>query len=180
MTAKEILAKAASFIGITEDPKGSNKVPFVKDYFGYIPSNAAEYAPWCVIFVWDVFRLAGASELFFDGKKVGSCTLVWNWAKANKLVVTDPRPGDLVLFDWNGDKTVDHIGFVEEAHETTLTCIEGNCDDAVKRTVRKKSLAHVYIRPKYSAPEIAGNCAECPLRSALLELYNRLKEENNK
>ena len=180
MTAKEILEKAASYIGITEDPKGSNNVPFVKDYFGYIPSNAAEYAPWCVIFVWDVFRLAGASELFFDGKKVGSCTRVWNWAKANGLVVTVPRPGDLVLLDWNGDKTADHIGFVEQVHETTLTTIEGNCDDAVKRTTRNKSLALVYIRPKYTAPEIPGNCAACSLRTMLLELYNTLKEESTK
>lgn len=178
MTALEVLTKAASFIGVTENPKGSNNVPFVIDYFGYLPEHADKVAPWCVIFVWDVFRMVGASNLLFDGKKVGSCTVLWKWAKNNGLCVTTPKPGDLVLLDWNSDQTADHIGFVEEVHETTLTTIEGNCDDAVKRATRKMSQAIAYIRPKYE--EQKPDCEDCPIRNALMELYNRLKEEDEK
>lgn len=40
----------------------------------------------------------------------------------------DAEPGDLVLFDWDGDGLADHIGIVEENHpdEGYMTTIEGN------------------------------------------------------
>jgi peptidoglycan hydrolase-like protein with peptidoglycan-binding domain len=41
-----------------------------------------------------------------------------------------PQPGDLVLFDWNGDRVADHIGIVEKVNPNgTVTTIEGNTED---------------------------------------------------
>jgi peptidoglycan hydrolase-like protein with peptidoglycan-binding domain len=39
----------------------------------------------------------------------------------------DPKPGDLVLFDWDGDRSADHIGIVKSVNANgTITTIEGN------------------------------------------------------
>ena len=39
----------------------------------------------------------------------------------------DPQPGDLVLFDWDGDGSADHIGLVEKVNaDGTIGTIEGN------------------------------------------------------
>jgi len=40
---------------------------------------------------------------------------------------TNPQPGDLVLFDWNGDNVADHVGLVKSVNANgTITTIEGN------------------------------------------------------
>ena len=40
---------------------------------------------------------------------------------------TDPQPGDIVLFDWDGDNVADHVGLVKSVYGNgTLTTIEGN------------------------------------------------------
>ena len=40
---------------------------------------------------------------------------------------TDPQPGDIVLFDWDGDNVADHVGLVKSVNGNgTLTTIEGN------------------------------------------------------
>ena len=45
-------------------------------------------------------------------------------------VTTKPQAGDLVFFDWNGDKRYDHVGiFVEWVSKTEFTTIEGNTSD---------------------------------------------------
>lgn len=176
ITAQDIISKAASFIGVTEDPKGSNNVPFVIDYFGYLPPSAATSAPWCVIFVWDIFRMCNASHLLFDGKKVGSCTVLWKWAQAAGRCVDSPKPGDLVLFDWGNDQTADHIGIVESVKdENTIVTIEGNCDDAVRRMTRKMSQTIAFIRPAYddNARPPYCNPENCPIIKHYQEIINK-------
>lgn len=40
---------------------------------------------------------------------------------------SNPQPGDLVLFDWDGDRNADHIGIVERVNaDGTIATIEGN------------------------------------------------------
>ena len=40
---------------------------------------------------------------------------------------SNPQPGDLVLFDWDGDRVADHIGLVERVNaDGTIATIEGN------------------------------------------------------
>jgi peptidoglycan hydrolase-like protein with peptidoglycan-binding domain len=42
----------------------------------------------------------------------------------------NPQPGDLVLFDWDGDRVADHIGLVESVNaDGSITTIEGNTDN---------------------------------------------------
>lgn len=46
---------------------------------------------------------------------------------------TNPRPGDIVLFDWDGDRQADHIGIVKSVNrDGTFTTIEGNTSKSGK------------------------------------------------
>jgi hypothetical protein len=153
-TAMKIINKARSYIGYKEEPPGSNKCIFNRDYYGW---DAPYY--WCCTFVWDIFRMCGASSLFFNGQKTASCTAVLNWGRQYGLIVknTEGRTGDLILFDWDGSGDADHIGFIEEKNpDGTYTTIEGNTqisgnqsngDEVMRRT--RKDCIRAIIRPKY-------------------------------
>ena len=47
---------------------------------------------------------------------------------------TEPSPGDIVFFDWQGDGVSDHVGIVESCNGSTVSTIEGNSDDACTRS----------------------------------------------
>lgn len=75
-----------------------------------------------------------------------------------------PKPGDAILYDWDdngvGDNTgwPDHIGVVEKVSGSTITVIEGNYSNAVKRrniTVNAKYIRG-YITPKYDAETVTA------------------------
>jgi hypothetical protein len=61
--------------------------------------------------------------------------------------------GDIVYYDWNGDRVVDHVGLVESYNSSTgnITTIEGNYSDQVKRrTINYKSSSIFgYASPNY-------------------------------
>ncbi|MCI8526393.1 MAG: CHAP domain-containing protein [Oscillospiraceae bacterium] len=45
----------------------------------------------------------------------------------------EPRPGDIIFYDWETDGTSDHVGIVEKVENGWIYTIEGNCDDACKQ-----------------------------------------------
>jgi peptidoglycan hydrolase-like protein with peptidoglycan-binding domain len=70
-----------------------------------------------------------------------------------------PEPGDIILYDWDdsgsGDNkgNSDHVGVVEKVSGTTITVIEGNYSNAVKRRTLKVNGKYIrgYIVPKFEA-----------------------------
>ncbi len=62
------------------------------------------------------------------------CPSIVEWANGNGSWTTDPntlQPGDLVLFDWDGDGTSDHVGiFVSVNSDGTINTVEGNTSGA--------------------------------------------------
>ncbi|MBQ3151488.1 MAG: CHAP domain-containing protein [Clostridia bacterium] len=154
--AADIVKKAASFIGTKESPAKSNNVIFNTHYYG---KQVSGNFPWCCVFVWDIFRLCSASDLFYSGKKTAYCPDLQVWAKENNLVrnKTDGRPGDIILFDWNGNMLADHVGIIEKKNaDGTYTTIEGNTSlssndngGCVMRRVRALSEVLSVIRPEY-------------------------------
>ena len=153
MTAEKILKIAKAEIGVREQPKNSNNVKYNTEYYGK-PVSGGAY-PWCCVFVWWVFKQAGASKLFYNGKKCASCTTVRDAMKAQKI--KEPKAGDLVFFNFNKDSRVEHIGIVEFVNaDGTINSIEGNTstgNDAnggqVMRRIRKRSQIDCFIRPQY-------------------------------
>ena len=65
------------------------------------------------------------------------CPTVKSWAQGKKIWGESgkytPKPGDAILFDWEGDGTSDHIGIVEAVKNGKVYTIEGNSSDSVKR-----------------------------------------------
>lgn len=158
-TASAIINKAKSFIGRKESPANSNNVMFNTDYYGK-PVSGSAY-PWCCAFVWDIFRMCNASDLFYDGKKTAYCQTVYEWGKAKKLLVSkgNGKKGDLVIFDWQGDGHADHIGFiVSKNSDGSYNTIEGNTaigNDSnggeVMNRKRPQSTILAIVRPKYKS-----------------------------
>lgn len=169
-TAEKLVKQALFYEGVTEDPKGSNNVIFNTDYYGHKVTGAS-YA-WCVVFIWDMFRIAGASSLFYNGKKVSNTVIVETWGKSAGLTVPkeEVRRGDLVLFDFNHNNAPDHIGFaLGAAKDGKVETIEGNTDDQVGRRTRNLSDVCTVIRPEY---EQESSCTpeSCPILAYLASL----------
>ena len=156
MTAKKIIAMAASQIGIKEQPANSNKVKYNTEYYGRVVSGSAY--PWCCTFVWWVFKACGASELFYGGKKTAYCPTVENYYKQQGRWYQTGNPGDMVLFDFSKKGIAEHIGIVEKVNsDGSYTTIEGNTGSgndanggAVMRRIRNKSSIRGFARPDYS------------------------------
>lgn len=181
MTAERIIEIAESYLGTHGDPVGSHNVIFNTEYYGYKVNDKNAYY-WCVVFVWYVFKKAGASALLYNGEKVNRCSAIQSWAKSEGLTVSknDIRPGDLVLFDWEPNNSPDHIGIARTTVSNgTFKTVEGNVSDEVKNMSRSIDKVILVVRPRYETGNNTQNCENCPLRNALVELYNRLKEEAN-
>ena len=146
-TREAVLQIAQWQLGVQERPAGSNRVKYAEEYGlnGY---------PWCMMFVWWVFREAG-----FQLRKTASCTELTNaYKKAGQWVTDGFKPGDIVMFDFSGKKRItEHCGILLEATGETLTVIEGNtdpCNDAnggcVMKRCRKRELVTGACRPMYN------------------------------
>lgn len=153
-TARVVLFAAASQVGVTESPAGSNRVKYNTAYYGREVSGKAY--PWCMAFVWWVFRQAGLSLY-----KTASCSALVGRYKAQapgQVIRGGYRPGDIVFFDFTGKRTkTEHVGIVERVRtDGTLTTIEGNTGmgndtngGAVMRRKRKQGLVTCGVRPGY-------------------------------
>lgn len=156
-TANQIMDKAISYIGTKEKPANSNNVIFNTHYYGKEVSG--NNYKWCAVFIWDIFRMCGASKLFYDGKKCAYCPSIKNWAVSKKLTVDKSKAkyGDVAIFDWGGDGIPDHIGFIESIDKNGVYhTVEGNTavgndsnGGAVMRRTRLANSICCVFRPKY-------------------------------
>ena len=155
ITANQVLALAKGQLGTKESPPGSNNVVYNTEYYGKPVSG--NY-PWCCVFIWWLFKKLNASNLFCGGAKIASCTAVMRYAKNHGLWVTSGyKPGDLVLYNWNGKKDeCHHIGILEGTGNGTVICIEGNTSMTnqdnggnVMRRTRNLSVVVGAYRPSY-------------------------------
>lgn len=157
--ASDVVRLIKTQIGVHEKPAGSNNVIYNTEYYGR-EINDPNYA-WCVVFGWWALKHCGAPELFYGGQKTASCSVIDYWGRTSGLVVTDPKPGDIVLFDWGKDGTPDHFGFVIGVDASgKIQTVEGNVGDAVKQMTRDRSQILRFIRPKYT-PESDGSSGNC-------------------
>lgn len=84
-----------------------------------------------------------------------------------------PKAGDIIFYDWddngNGDCTgwPEHVGYVEKVSGNTITVIEGNYNNAVKRrtlTVNGKNIRG-YGVPKYDAEPVVNTKPQTTAKS---------------
>lgn len=123
------LAEAVKHIGVKEQPAGSNRTAF-GEWFG------VNGVPWCNIFLSYCFHVGAGYTIAKGFKGAGAypgkgCTYVPSteaWLQAAGFWVgrSEPQPGDIAIFNWDGGRP-DHIGIVEEyLGDGRFNCIEGN------------------------------------------------------
>lgn len=154
-TAQDLIDVAKKEIGTKESPPSSNKVKYNTAYYGRAVSGP-DY-PWCMVFMWWIFKEAGASDLFYGGGKTASCTELQNYAKRHGQYVTSNfEPGDVMFYQFDKDKNPDHTGILVEKKGSNYITIEGNTGStsdadggAVMQRTRTKGEVIGAYRPKY-------------------------------
>lgn len=127
---ENVLKYAKSQVGVCE-PSGDDVYLqwYNKTTGSSLPMNAA----WCACFVTWCLRSAGVPTSVFGN--TAQCSVALSWAKSKKIWYSrltghHPQAGELILFDWDGDKKPDHIGIVSQSGATSLKTIEGNTKGA--------------------------------------------------
>lgn len=139
-TGDRVIAVARTQIGYREGKNNYTKygVWYAKA-MGYKGANYTMFShgAWCAMFVSWCGNQAGLSNSRWyyyaytpDGVAEYQKRRCWHWKNGYT-----PKSADLVFYDWNNDKVVDHVGLVENNNNGTITTIEGNYQDQVKRRV---------------------------------------------
>ena len=155
-TVNHVMDIARAELGYKESPAGSNKTKYGVWY-------GLDGCAWCVVFVEWVFHQAGVSLPC----KTASCTQLMQAAKeAGCWVSGSYRPGDVVIYDWGGDRVPDHCGIIETVSGTTITAIEGNTSvgndsdgGQVMRRNRPVSRILGAVRPAYKEDDKMDNAS---------------------
>lgn len=90
---------------------------------------------WCACFVSWCADQCGYIDSGLIPKFAG-CIDGANWFKSNNRWNDrnyEPKAGDIIFFDWEGDGTTDHVGIVEKCENGTVYTVEGNSGDSVRQ-----------------------------------------------
>ena len=167
--ASKIVAQARSWLGCKESDGSHKKI--IDTYNGHKPlarSYAVKYTDaWCATFVSAVAIVCGYTDIIPTECGCGQMLELFKkkgcWQENDDYA---PSPGDIIFYDWDdsgkGDNTgwPDHVGIVEKVSGRTITVIEGNYSDSVKRRYISfdAKLIRGYGVPKYDAE--AGSAQE--------------------
>lgn len=159
-SANKIVAQARSWLGCKESDGSHQKI--IDVYNGHKPlarGYTVKYTDaWCATFVSAVAIAVGYTDIIPTECGCGQMLDLFKkkgcWQESDAYA---PTPGDIIFYDWEdtgkGDNTgyPDHVGIVEEINGRTITVIEGNYSDSVKRRYISfdAKLIRGYGVPKY-------------------------------
>lgn len=164
---QKVVGIAQKYIGCKESDGSHKKI--IDIYNSHKPlarGYAVKYTDaWCSTFASAVAIEAGLTDIIPTEcgceKHIQLFKNMGSWEENDAHV---PGPGDYVFYDWDdsgvGDDkgSADHVGIVEKVVGSTITVIEGNYSDSVKR--RSLAVNGRYIRgygvPKYSSKATAS------------------------
>ena len=149
MTAKQIIDRAKSQIGVCENPPNSNNVIYNTWYYGH-PVSGASY-PWCAVFISWLFKAEQSLCL-----KTASCVQMLEWFEKRGQIVKTPQAGDIVFFKYStNNRRTNHVGLVVSYDGKTINTIEGNTSttsqDNGGKVMQRNRYSNIvaYARPKY-------------------------------
>ena len=131
-TPQQIIAKAASQVGVHEVPDGSNDGPGVRVFQAV---TGAFRAPWCASFVQWVLRGCGVGPIANDS---AGAYYIGDWARSHGLTIAKPEPGCVAVYH----EGQGHIGIVQEIVPGGFYAIEGNYSNSVSRV--RRDLTNIY------------------------------------
>lgn len=174
MTENEIrstvVATAAKYVGAKEGGSVHKQLIDIYNADKPLPRGyPMKYTDaWCAAFVTTVGILCKLTDIIF--KECGCEKMITLYKNAGRWQEDDsykPDPGDVIFYDWDdsgsGDckGNADHVGIVEKVSGSTITVIEGNYSDSVKR--RTIAVNGRYIRgyglPNYASKATSGSTA---------------------
>lgn len=152
-SAQARLDKAKTQVGKKESPSQSN----MQEYGAWYGVNGV---PWCAIFCTWCDQLSGkATKSFVRSSRYAYVPYIVNDARLGKYglsIVSTPKPGDLVCYDWTADGEYQHIGIVltppnssgsfEAIEGNTSTSDNSNGGQVMQRTRNRKQQNTVFIR----------------------------------
>lgn len=160
--ASKVVSQAQAWLGLKESNDSHKKIIDIYNSQKPLPVGyKLKYTDaWCAGFVSAVAIKTGYTDLI---PCECSCPRMITLMKNKGIWVENenrkPNPGDIIFYDWDdsgsGDNkgSADHVGIVEKVEGNTITVIEGNYGNAVKR--RTLAVNGRYIRgygvPKYDA-----------------------------
>lgn len=95
----------------------------------------SSHVDWCACFVSWCANECGYIEAGVIPRFAG-CIQGSNWFRNRDLWQDggyEPRPGDIIFFDWEGDGLTDHVGIVERVESSRIYTVEGNSGDACRQ-----------------------------------------------
>ncbi len=154
VTATQILNQAKKWLGYSE---ANGKFKEIIDVYNSHKPLARGYKlkysdEWCDGFVSALFIKLKATEL--SGTEVGVDKHIEIFKQKGIWLgkTSSPKVGDIIVFDWDGNGSADHIGIVEKVVNGYITTIEGNYNEVVAR--RKIpvgwDMIKGFARPKYT------------------------------
>lgn len=168
----KVVATGQSYIGRKESDGSHKKI--IDIYNSHKPlarGYKVQYTDaWCATFVSTVAIQAGLTDII--PTECGCSAMIELFKKLGSWQENDayvPSPGDIIFYDWDdngvGDNTgaPDHVGIVEKVVGQTITVVEGNYSDSVKR--RTIQVNGRYIRG-YGVPKY-GSKANAPALEAI-------------
>jgi hypothetical protein len=179
---------------LAEDPAGSNH-NWITDWYGV-------QGPWCAMTVSRALVEAGftidGTTMRIDGVTTTTAK-GWayvpyvrdNFADAGRFDNT-PHPGDLAIFEFDGDNSPDHVGMVERVEaDGTVWTYEGNHQDRLEHLHRSRDVIAGFCHPPYSdsgvvaqapapppagTPPFPGYCSLGSVGTAVRQVQQRLRD----
>ena len=127
---------AQQYLGIGKEAKYRLMDYYNRHCYPYVASNRKyriQYSDnWCAMFTTVIANKCGLTAEQFPYEV--SVHYQVQWAKKNDKFYTDPSKiaaNDLIVYDWQGDGVLDHVGIVGRVADGKVYVIEGNIKDTV-------------------------------------------------
>ena len=178
--AWDLVAAAQSQLGYAESEKNYEVQPDGVTTLGYTRWYGIPYGDWCAMFVSFCLNYAGVPR---ESMPIESSVPRWAQILAEQGQLysrsdRDPRPGDLMFLDGDGDEVPEHMGIVETYGED-LVVIEGNTSNPEDLTTVRFEGEDFSVQAVYSSE--AKIPADAQLRAseypADSETYRRRVEQ---
>ena len=142
--------QARSWVGCKESNGSHKKIINIFNNYNPKCGRIGYSTAWCAAFVSAVAIKTGNT-----GVIPVDCycpRMLSNFPNKTKNKKYTPSGGDAVFYDWNKNGVPDHVGMIESVSGDSVTAIEGNYSDAVKRRTFKKGYSYLlaYGLPNYS------------------------------
>jgi hypothetical protein len=142
---RPVIAAAVGEIGVAESPNGSNRGPRVDVYTGLSGNDTG--IPWCAMFVSWVWGHAVGGSPFGT---LASALKLRDWGAQNGRLIgtgTLAQPGDIGIILRAGGHGHVVLMVSNELAGVSMSCVEGNCANAVRATLRLRSAFSHMLRP---------------------------------